>query len=66
MARPKKEEKEVKERKGKVRKEKREKKWFRIVSTVKATKEVQAYSIEEAFEAKGEISCEYNVQVDEL
>ncbi len=61
MARPKKEEKEVR---GK--KERKEKKWFRIVSTVKATKEVQAHSIEEAFEAKGEISCEYNVQVDEL
>lgn len=61
MARPRKEEKEKKEKR-----EKREKKWFRIVSTVKATKEVQAYSIEDAFEAKGEISCEYNVQVDEL
>ncbi len=61
MARPKKEEKKEREKK-----EKREKKWFRIVSTVKATKEVQAHSIEEAFEAKGEISCEYNVQVDEL
>lgn len=64
MARPRKEEKEVKEKKEK--REKREKKWFRIVSTVKATKEVQAYSVEDAFEAKGEISCEYNVQVDEL
>ncbi len=64
MGRPRKEKKEVKEKK--IKKEKREKKWFRIVSIVKATKEVQAHSIEEAFEAKGEISCEYNVQVDEL
>ncbi len=66
MPRPKKEEKEKASKPKKGKRERREKKWFRIVSTVKATKEVQAHSIEEAIEAKGEISCEYNVQVDEL